>query len=133
MSPAKSSLNSTNNSWVNLKLKSALAFLIPLLYWAYLYFNAQMDIKHDAVGYEHLGRLLYTEGWSEYFRLGPYREPLYPFLVSVSMQLADFFHVNYQSIQKLIQISILLITQISIFKILHRLKIHEPIIFLMGV
>ncbi len=98
------------------------AFLLSLIYWAYLFFSSQMQISADAIGYERLGSLLYHQGLTEYLKQGPTREPLYPWTISVSMSLGDFFHLSYQTFQKSFQLIILLLTQILVLKTLERMK-----------
>lgn len=98
------------------------AFLLSLIYWAYLFFSSQMQISADAIGYERLGSLLYHQGLTEYLKQGPTREPLYPWTISVSMSLGDLFHLSYQTFQKFFQLIILLLTQILVLKTLERMK-----------
>jgi len=69
-------------------------FLSCFAYWTYLIFNAHMVIKFDAIGYEKLGRLIFTEGWDAYFQTGPHREPLYPWLISLSMHISSWIDVS---------------------------------------
>jgi len=113
------------------------AFALSIIYWGYLFFTTSMDIKFDAIGYEKIGTIIYQKGWSEYFNSGPYREPLYSFLISISMRLGDFFSISYQSIQKFFQLAILLFSQLLVLAILKKLKINQPwsaiTIFYMGV
>ncbi|MBU1112921.1 MAG: hypothetical protein KKH93_03465 [Candidatus Omnitrophica bacterium] len=96
-------------------------------YWFYLIFTSQMLIRYDASVYEELGRMIYSQGWIEYFKTGPNREPLYPLTIAVSMKIADIFATSYQLIQKTIQVMILFITQILLFKLLSRLEIKNVI------
>ena len=67
------------------------AFLIPLIYWIYLLFSSQMVIQYDSLDYEQLGRILKQDGWLEYFKTGPNREPIYPLLISWAMRIAYAF------------------------------------------
>ena len=100
-----------------------LVFCMCLVYWIYLICAAQIEIKHDAIGYEQLGTMLYKQGWVEYFRTGPNREPIYPFLISISMRTADGLSISYHLIQKIIQVALLFATQILVFFILRKIKI----------
>lgn len=104
-----------------------IVFLICCSYWLYLIFTSQMLIRYDAIVYEELGRMIYSQGWIEYFKTGPNREPLYPLTIAVSMKIADIFAISYQLIQKTIQVMILFITQILLFKLLSRLEIKNVI------
>ena len=106
---------------------ASLAFLLSFLYWIYLAFSTQMIIVFDGMVYEKLGLMLYKNGFSEYFKTGPNNEPFYPFLISISMRIADFLSVSYQSIQKVMQILFLLSTQVLVFILLRKLNIKKPI------
>lgn len=114
----------------NLNKGILLAFTLPVLYWTYLFFVSEFSIVFDAGGYERLGQLLYQEGWIKYFETGPNREPLYPFLVSIAMRIADIFSISYFYTQKFIHIILLLITQVLTFKLLKKLEIDSKIIAL---
>ena len=100
------------------------AFILSGLYWIYLALTSQMLILYDAFGYEQLGTIIYQQGWGEFFRAGPSREPFYPFLISVSMHIADACSVSYHSIQKIIQILFLLTSQFLVLKILKNLRVQ---------
>lgn len=84
-----------------------------------------MVIAHDAISYEYSGKLLFEKGWLKYFTTGPNREPLYPFLISLSMRLASLLSVSYQTIQILSQIFFLFLTQTLALFILRKLEIKE--------
>lgn len=101
----------------------SIVFTLSILFWVYLSFICQMYLWHDALGYEQLGRLLYNEGWIEYFKTGPNREPIYPWLVSISMHIAERLSTSYKTVQMFFQILILLWTQILVYKILKKLNI----------
>jgi hypothetical protein len=107
-----------------------IAFTLSLLYWIYLFFTSTFSVVFDAVGYETLGRLIYQEGWIKYFETGPNREPLYPFLVSVAMRVADVLSISYFYTQKFIQILILFVTQVLTLKILKKCGTDSRIIAL---
>jgi len=100
-------------------------FLSCLSYWIYLIFASRILISHDAIDYEELGLMIYKNGWMEYFKTGPHREPLYPLSIAVSMKIADFFSVSYQLVQKVIQVMILFLTQILMFNLLNKLRISN--------
>jgi hypothetical protein len=101
-----------------------LSFCLCLTYWFFLACTAEMVIAHDSVGYEQLGTLLSTNGWSAYFHSGPNREPLYPFLISLSMRLGNVFSLSYQTFQILIQVTILFVSQLLMLKILQKMGIQ---------
>lgn len=101
-------------------------FLFCLLYWSYLAFISEMVIVHDSIGYETLGKMVAHDGWLSYFD-GPRREPMYPFLIAASMNLADVSGISYQLILKFFQFGILFFTQWLCLLILRRLGI-SPLI-----
>src|SRR3989338_11383902 len=86
-------------------------FGLCFCYWIYLFFSSHMVIAMDALSYEKLGDLLNKEGWAGYLKDGPNREPFYPLLVSISMQIAARLNVHYDVIQKIIQILFFFLTQ----------------------
>ncbi len=114
-----------NTPYPNLWIKSAL-FLCGC-YWFFIACSSEFIILHDSIGYEHAGRLINTQGWSEFFRTGPNREPFYPFLISLSMKIGDFFSISFESILILNQICLLYFTQLITLKILNILKVHQII------
>jgi len=115
---------------LSLKDPLVFAFVLPLIYWIYLLFSSSMEIKFDAAGYERLASVIYKQGWIEFFKIEPEKGFLYPFLISLSMRIADFFLVSYQSIQAFFQILLLLTTQFFILKILKRLNLNKILIAL---
>lgn len=102
-----------------------ISFLISIFYWIYLALTSHMDIVFDATDYESLGKMLLQNGWLEYFKTGPHREPFYPMLVAFSMGIEQIFGISYQFIQILIQLFILFVTQILTLQILRLLKIDN--------
>lgn len=102
-----------------------LAFAVSVLYWIYLVSTSRMIIVYDAVNYEFLGKMLAQQGWVEFFKTGPNREPFYPALVASSMYLGKIFGISYQLVQVLIQLSIIFLTQILTLRILRILKINN--------
>ena len=107
-----------------------LPFLLSILYWLYLAFVSQMTIAYDGKEYVRLGYLIAHQGWEEYFKTGPNREPIYPFLISTSLHLETTLHIAYQDIQKIIQVTLLFIAQILLYVLLRRLQIKNWVIFL---
>ncbi len=96
------------------------------LYWMYLAFVTQPILVHDAKGYEDLGIMIQQKGWKAYFISGPNREPIYPFLVSLCMQIAGEGS-SYQPFLKFIQI-LLLFAAILLFAVfLFKCKIATEI------
>ena len=83
-----------------------------------------MVIIHDSVGYERLGRLLAEQGWIEFFKTGPHREPLYPLMIASAIKLSQLFHAPYQTFIIYFQICILFVTQLLTLQLLRQLKIN---------
>lgn len=101
------------------------AFFLSFVYWFYLVLTSHMEISCDAVGYEYLGKMLTQKGWIEFFRTGPQREPFYPALIAFSIGVEKISGVSYQLTQIVIQLLILLLTQILAMRILWILKIND--------
>lgn len=104
-----------------------LTFMVCFIYWGYLIFSSSMVIHFDAKGYEESGRLINNKGWQEYLRIGPNREPFYPFLISISMQIADGLSIPYYYVQKVIQVLFLFLSQIFVILLLNRLNTIKPL------
>lgn len=104
------------------------AFAIPFLFWIYLLFFSRMDIHFDAANYESLAVLLRSEGFVAFLKQGPFREPLYPFVIFTSMKLASFLGISYYKIQTCLQIVLLFSTQYLLYRTLMLLKIEEGLI-----
>jgi len=103
------------------------AFSLTTLYWLYLFLTSTPILSTDATVFDSLGRLLYHDGWIRYLEEGPSREPLYPFIVSLSMRIADAYSISYLQIQKLFQITFLFLTQLLTLRLLKSLNIKEKI------
>jgi len=99
-----------------------LAMILSSLYWLYLASTSLMIVIHDAESLLTLAEIIHQHGWIEYFRTGPSREPLYPLLISLSMDISEILNVSYQSILIFIQILCLLMTQILMVQILRILN-----------
>ena len=111
----------------HLKFKNTVStsILVCFVYWMYLLFNSQPQASCDALGYELLGRYIYNQGWAEYFKTGPNREPLYPFIIAFSMKAGEAFSVSYYKIQIFLQILMLLATQLLSLVILRKLGVSK--------
>ena len=105
-----------------------LAFAATILYWIYLFFTTTILIRFDAIGYQSLGTLIHEQGWIPFFKEGPHREPVYSFIISISMNLGKLFSIPYQLIQKFIQLLFLFSTQILALKILRNLKVRDTMV-----
>ncbi len=110
---------------INLK-KSWIAILILCLsYWTYLFFTTQMAVQFDAADYVGIAQIIHDKGWVEFFKTGPHREPLYPLLISWSMDVGSLLGISYQWVQKIFQIGILLFTQLSVLLVLTKFRVRE--------
>lgn len=111
--------------------------LFSILTLSYIGLLCHIFISADSIGYERLGTMIYQQGWAEYLRQGPSREPLYPFLISISMRIGESFSLPYLAVQKCIQIGLLLLTQILMFVILKKLRvpilISAPIVLYLAI
>lgn len=104
------------------------AFIVPLLFWIYLFFSTNMVIAFDGLGYQTRGLIIYNHGWAEYFKTGPHKAPLFASLIAISRHLSDYLPLNFLKIQTLIHMLILAFTQILSYKLLRLLKINSLII-----
>lgn len=105
-----------------------LIFVFCFIYWTYLIFNTKMLIVFDSINYENTGRLIYQNGWLNFFQTGPHREPLYPALITMSMAWANLLSVDYQLILKIFQVTLLFSTQILLLLLLRKLNLREGVI-----
>ncbi len=105
-----------------------LIFAICFIYWLYLIFHTKMPVVFDSIDYENTGRVIYQNGWLDFFRTGPHREPLYPALIALSMAWADFLSTDYQVILKVFQVVFLFLTQILLIVLLRKLNVRGGII-----
>ena len=105
-----------------------IAFVLPWLYWIYLAHTTTMYIRYDALGYQNLATTIYQQGWIEFFKAEPIKVPLYPFLISLSMRIADFYSISFLHIQTVLQILFLLTTQFLLYKMLVKLNITKMLI-----
>ena len=116
--------------WLDISPALYAVFGFCCVYWVYLVFYTEMYVVYDASSYEYTGRMLHEKGWVEFFKTGPQREPLYPWLVSVSMHLADIFLSSYQTVLRFLQVGLLFSTQFLLLIVLRQIKIRKPIVLL---
>jgi hypothetical protein len=81
------------------RLLKSVPFVLLTFYWAYLVAATQPLVVYDAIGYQEFGRLLMEKGWPAYFQ-GLYREPLFPFMISLAMRLEQASGIGYTYILK---------------------------------
>jgi len=115
-------LTNQNNRFPPLSIIAV--FLLSFGYWIYLAFTTQMIIEFDAFGFDQVGTLVYKSGWIEYFKTGPNREPLYPFLITLSKHIGAFFSLPYLYVQTAMQMGLLLATQIFTYRLLTKMNIN---------
>jgi hypothetical protein len=104
------------------------AILLSFVYWAYLYFTTSMVIAHDAICYYDIANDIFEKGWIYFFKTGPQREPFYPFIIATSMKISEFCQLPYESIQKILQIGILFISQLLMWNIFQKMNISPRMI-----
>lgn len=104
-----------------------LVFGLSWVYWIYLYATTEFVVLYDAIGYENLAGVIYKEGWVEFFRIGPNREPLYPWLIAVAMRLGDALGISYGGIIKVFQLLLLGITQYGTYLLLKSARVREGV------
>ena len=93
------------------------------LWWGYLFFTSEFVVVFDSGSYEGSGRIIAHQGWAEFLRQGPGREPLFPALVALSMRLADWWGVSYHYPLKLIGILFLAATLFFSFRLMRMMRI----------
>ncbi len=103
------------------------ALIASSLYLFYIAAIADVTIRHDAISYQQLGTMLYQGQWLEYFTTGPNREPMYPLFVATAMHAADIAHIPFTSMLMIMQVLLLLATQLLMVAIMKHLKISDAI------
>ena len=86
-----------------------------------------MEIRYDAFIFEKLAKIISAEGWVSFLKQGPSLEPLYPFVISVSIKIASWLGISYQKVQSGMQVLILLLSQLLLYKMLCALRIRRTI------
>jgi len=113
------------------------AFIIPLLWWVYLFFTTQIVVVFDAASYEDLGKMIVHQGWGEFFRTGPNREPMFPALVALSMNLGAWWGISYYYPLKMIGTLFLLLTMVFSYRLMRMLAIPRALaclaVFYLGI
>jgi hypothetical protein len=113
------------------------AFIIPVLWWVYLFFTTQIVIVFDSEGYESVGRMIYLQGWQEFFRSGPHREPFFFILIALSMWMGDIFNVSYFYPLKFFGLIFLFATMVISYRLMRMLGIHRLVaaaaVFYLGI
>lgn len=121
-------MTSTSHKSFSMQSLIPVIILFCCAYWGYLLFSSEMLIKADATGYEALGKRIVNQGLESYFNQGVEREPLYPFIISISMKLALLWNIDYKFVQAFLQLLSLLLCQILIYRILKQLNVRPGII-----
>lgn len=101
------------------------SMLICLLYWAYLFFNTSMDVKFDSAWYVTYAETIYREGFNAFIKMNSVNVGLYPSVIALSMKIADWFLMSYQTILKLIQFGFFFSAQMILLRILQLMKINR--------
>jgi len=114
-----------------------LAFVIPILWWAYLFFTTQFIVVYDSTGYEAAGQLIAHQGWAEFLRQGPQREPLFPGLIALSMRLGEYWGIAYAYPLKAIGLFFLFLTMIFSYRLMRMLGLGRSLaclfVFYLGI
>lgn len=100
-------------------------FLGLISYWIYLAFVSQPILVNDAKGYYELGLMIVQQGWPAYFTSGPNREPVYPFLVALSMAWSS--PQTFFGVLKAFQVCLLGCTTLMVFLFLSRYGVSRSI------
>ena len=102
------------------------------LWWVYLFFTTQFYVVYDSLDYEQLGKVIAHHGWVQFLRSGPNREPMFPWLVAVSMHLGDWCGISYYYPLKMIGLSFLSLTMIFSYRLMSMLGVR-PVIALLAI
>jgi len=100
------------------------AFVVPVLWWVYLFFTTKFIVIYDSIGYEQLGKIIATHGWADFLRHGPTREPMFPGLVALSMRLGDWWGCSYGYPLKLIGVLYLFLTMALSYRLMRLLPVR---------
>lgn len=102
-----------------------LAILISLFYLSFLALTTRPIIFNDAQGYVDLAQSFLHEDWKNYFITGPNREPLYPIVLALTMRWAEVLGASYATWQIMMQMGLLVLTQILTRRILQGLHVCD--------
>jgi len=100
------------------------AFAVSALWWVYLFFTTQFIVVFDSIGYEESGKMIAHQGWAEFLRHGPQREPMFPGLVALSMQLGDWWGISYHYPLKMIGLLFLSLTMFLSYRLMSMLSVR---------
>jgi hypothetical protein len=103
------------------------AVFIIVIVWGYLIAASRMDISADAIGYQDFGRQISEQGLPGIFLNGPNREPVFPLMIAGAMRLGAVMHVDYQIIQKVMHLGVILLSLGLMALILRRLKVRPRV------
>jgi len=106
-----------------------IVFVLSFVYWFYLACTTQMTIIHDAEGFQSLGSMIRDSGLSICYKGDFSREPIYPIIIAASIYISEIFSSNPFSIQVIVQLLVLFLSQWLIFITLKELKVKNIIIF----
>lgn len=99
--------------------------LLNLIFLSFLALRSQLIIFHDSIGYQNIAEMFAQGRFKEFFLTGPNREPLYSLLMACSIRLAHWQNMDYQAVQVLLQILILILSQYLTFKLLKKMNISD--------
>jgi hypothetical protein len=102
-----------------------IAFIMLIGWWVYLFFTSEFIVVYDSSGYEGLGKMIAHQGWAEFLRDGPQREPMFPWLIALSMRMGDWWGISYYYPFKLIGLIFLSLTMIFSYRLMRMLSISR--------
>ena len=104
-------------------------FLSPVL-WLTLVLTTTMDIRYDAVHFEKLAHLIDAQGWKAFLKQGPTLEPLYPFVISLSIKLGALTGISFPKIQAGLQVLMLCLSQLMLYRLLKLFRLNDTVVLI---
>lgn len=101
------------------------AFILLFFWWVYLFFTSQFIVVYDSSGYEDAGKMIAHQGWAEFLRHGPQREPMFPWLIALSMRLGEWWGISYYYPLKMIGLLFLSLTMVFSYRLMRMLSISR--------
>jgi len=99
-----------------------IALSLSLMFSVYLALTTQMIIVQDALNFEINAKIIYNQGWVEFIKTGPHREPLFSYLIAIAMKVSESLNLTYQDVMRVFQVLALFITQLLTLRILKKLQ-----------
>ncbi len=93
-----------------------------------MFFTTEFVVVYDAQGYEEAGGMM-ARGWADYLRHGPQREPLFPWLVALSMRWGQAWGMSYHYPLKFFGLLFLALTLVLTRRLMGLLEINRFIAY----